>query len=159
MIICNFCNKEYSTRDALGGHIGGHVRRGEIPKTVLSKRPRKCDICQEEFETALLCTSHKRIVHRSWEECGNQDRKKKIYLLLKRGRKCEVCLTQEWMGQPVPIEMDHIDGNPENGKQENLRLICPNCHAQTSTYRGKNVGKVQNSKRKQTLKKYYGKYR
>jgi 5-methylcytosine-specific restriction endonuclease McrA len=38
------------------------------------------------------------------------------------------------------IEIDHIDGDPENNHPSNLRLLCPNCHSQTATYKGKNVG-------------------
>ena len=54
--------------------------------------------------------------------------------------KCEVCLGTEWMGKPVPIELDHIDGDHENNELSNLRIICPNCHAQTDTHAGKNIG-------------------
>ena len=39
-----------------------------------------------------------------------------------------------------PIELDHIDGNSENNKMENLRLLCPNCHSLQSTYKGLNRG-------------------
>ena len=35
----------------------------------------------------------------------------------------------------TPCELDHIDGNPTNHNLTNLRLICPNCHALTKTYR------------------------
>lgn len=52
--------------------------------------------------------------------------------------KCENCNNIIWNNLPIPLELDHIDGNPYNHKLENLRLLCPNCHAQTSTYRGKN---------------------
>ena len=52
--------------------------------------------------------------------------------------KCEFCGITEWNGQPAPIELDHIDGNRYNNTIENLRILCPNCHAQTDTYRGKN---------------------
>lgn len=53
-------------------------------------------------------------------------------------RRCSVCNLEEWNNKEIPIELDHIDGDRTNHKLENVRLVCPNCHAQTSTYRGKN---------------------
>ena len=53
--------------------------------------------------------------------------------------RCEICNLTEWNGYPIPLEVNHIDGNSHNHVLENLELICPNCHAQTSTYRGKNI--------------------
>ncbi len=61
--------------------------------------------------------------------------------LLQEGLKvhqCECCGITEWRGQPTPIELDHINGINYDNRLENLRLLCPNCHAQTSTYRGRN---------------------
>lgn len=46
-----------------------------------------------------------------------------------------------WMGRVIALDLDHIDGNPHNNTKENLRFLCPNCHATTDTYRGKNKNK------------------
>lgn len=64
----------------------------------------------------------------------------KNYLLDTRGHLCEVCGITEWMGKPAPLELDHRDGNSDNNVLDNVRLICPNCHAQTATYKGRNMG-------------------
>lgn len=55
--------------------------------------------------------------------------------------KCENCKITKWNNKVVPLELHHIDGNPFNHKLENLQVLCPNCHAQTSTHRGKNCTK------------------
>ena len=52
--------------------------------------------------------------------------------------KCAICEIDTWKGKILNLELDHIDGNRLNHRLENLRLICPNCHSQTSTYRAKN---------------------
>jgi len=51
--------------------------------------------------------------------------------------RCEICKIVEWNGLPVPLELDHIDGNHFNNYFDNLRIICPNCHAQTLTNSGR----------------------
>jgi len=52
--------------------------------------------------------------------------------------KCECCGLTKWLGDDISLELDHIDGNPHNNTLINLRVICPNCHSKTPTYRGKN---------------------
>lgn len=51
---------------------------------------------------------------------------------------CSNCKGTEWLGNPIPLELEHKDGNKFNNKLENLCLLCPNCHALTDTYRAKN---------------------
>jgi len=52
--------------------------------------------------------------------------------------KCFCCGGTEWLGKPIPLELEHINGDRFDNRIENLSLLCPNCHAQTDTYRGKN---------------------
>ena len=53
--------------------------------------------------------------------------------------KCDECGIKDWNGKPLSIELDHIDGDRTNHKEDNLRMLCPNCHSQTETYKSKNV--------------------
>ncbi len=54
--------------------------------------------------------------------------------------KCYSCNLTLWMGNPIPLELEHKDGNHSNNSLDNLTLLCPNCHALTPTYCGKNKG-------------------
>lgn len=61
--------------------------------------------------------------------------------LIKEGifvHKCYNCNLTEWMTKIIPLELEHINGDKFDNRIENLTLLCPNCHALTPTYRGKN---------------------
>ena len=56
---------------------------------------------------------------------------------LKENR-CEQCGITEWQGKPLNLQLHHMDGDGTNNTLENLEILCPNCHAQTDTYGGRN---------------------
>lgn len=72
-----------------------------------------------------------------------QSNKVRIKLLREgyKEHKCENCGLTEWLGQPIPLELHHKDGNRNHNEIENYQLLCPNCHAFTDSYRGKNSTK------------------
>jgi hypothetical protein len=59
---------------------------------------------------------------------------------------CSGCGGTTWRGQPIPLELDHRNGDHRDNELANLRLLCPNCHALTPTYRGKNRGRHHSQK-------------
>lgn len=73
-------------------------------------------------------------------------RLKRAILQLGGEEKCALCgIEPTWLGFPLPLEVDHIDGSWRNNRIENLRLLCPNCHSTTDTYRGR--GKSRGAKK------------
>ncbi len=83
--------------------------------------------------------------------CDNKTIKK--ILIFINGERCVECTQgNEWNGLPLTLEVDHIDGNSDNNDPNNVRLLCPNCHSQTPTSRGKNERK--NTKRNKYLRNY-----
>ncbi|KUN82643.1 HNH endonuclease signature motif containing protein [Streptomyces griseoruber] len=57
---------------------------------------------------------------------------------------CGLCgIGNVWRGHPLPLEVDHVDGNWRDNRIENLRFLCPNCHSTTDNDRGRGKGRQQ----------------
>lgn len=74
------------------------------------------------------------------------------YIFEKYDNKCSQC---GWgMENPfthtIPLEIEHIDGNYQNNNEDNLTLLCPNCHSLTATYKGANKGNGRKQRKKYT---------
>lgn len=80
------------------------------------------------------------LIGNNWIDVSNYIKR---YLLEKYDYKCSKCGWSEInpYTKTLPLEIEHIDGNAMNNKEENLTLLCPNCHSLTNTYRGANKNK------------------
>ena len=76
----------------------------------------------------------------------------KTYLFKKFNNKCAKCGWGETnpFTNKIPLEVEHIDGNYKNNNENNLILLCPNCHSLTSTYKGANLNNGRKSRKKYT---------
>lgn len=74
------------------------------------------------------------------------------YLEEKFGHICAICGKHEWNGKPIPLIVDHIDGDATNHAVSNFRLICPNCDSQTDTYKFKHRRKSSRLWRQKYIK-------
>ena len=92
------------------------------------------DAHQKKVQAANLKNSWSR----PYEEMHHGALRKR--LLHERNNTCEECgCGNIYNGKPLSLELEHIDGNSLNNQIENLKILCPNCHSQTSTFRGRNV--------------------
>lgn len=81
--------------------------------------------------------------------CGRHSVFIRKFLFKKFNNECSKCGWKEQnpITNKVPLEVEHIDGNYLNNKEENLTLLCPNCHALTPTYKALNYGKGRHKRR------------
>lgn len=160
MPTCTSCNKTFPNRIKIDGvtHVvnsrkfcfecspfGAHNTRrdGYIQRKVYS-----CIICGKPRPSKdhRFCTKNGlcKTIHamRVASKLGKRVTKETLrrYLLLSRPHVCARCGLSEWLGNPIPLESHHIDGNNNNNEDQNLELVCPNCHVFTDTYKGKNRG-------------------
>lgn len=108
------------------------------------------------YTTGKYCSNSCRALHQSlvivqnWKNGNDVGYKKgyrlknaiRKYILAKYDNKCSKCGWNEINPKSgtSPIEIDHIDGDCTNCKEDNLTVLCPNCHSLTPTYKALNKG-------------------
>ncbi|SCK50871.1 HNH endonuclease [Streptomyces sp. ScaeMP-e48] len=103
-------------------HFSAPVRKGEVRR----RRPEE-----------LLVDRSQNLARRIPGE-----RLKRAMVALGAIERCALCGTgRTWRDRPLPLEVDHIDGNWRNNQPQNLRFLCPNCHSTTDAYRGRGKGR------------------
>ena len=127
-------------------------------KTNRSRAPGVCLWCAGTTQESRPYCSHNCFQAKEWdarkkkiETCGGfESENRRIarkYLIEKFGHRCTLCSITEWHGHPVPLVCDHIDGNSENNRLDNLRMVCQNCNALLPTFGSRNRGHGRKSKR------------
>jgi len=104
--------------------------------------------CQHAFQNSEIVAEWKENPEKGTRSGSRLKSAVRKYILEKFDYKCSECGWDK--KNPVtgktPLEVDHIDGDPTNNAEDNLRLLCPNCHALTPTWKALNAGKA-NKKR------------
>lgn len=149
--------------------ISSYSIRSVLQKLGLTEAGSNYQTLKKAFNDSKIDTSHftgqthlkgktRNLKKRSIEEICVYGKYENTYCLKNRlikdkirEAKCEECLLTHWRDQPIALELHHIDGDKLNNVLENLQILCANCHALTTNYRGKNIKmkKVISDKTKQ----------
>ncbi len=118
---------------------------GGNSKIQLSKRVEelKCDISHFSSTRAANIASTKYTLEEIMVENSSYTNTTKLKERIIRANiipyKCAICGNEgEWLNKKLVLQLDHINGQHFDHREENLRFLCPNCHSQTETYSGKN---------------------
>lgn len=123
----------------------------------------KCSYCGGDLNTirrtikgkpTFCCKAHQKLYYVEQQINENKPIHSvtlKYYLIQTRGYKCEECGLTEWCRKPIPLESHHIDGDVTNNKNENLKLLCKNCHGLTDNYGVRNLGKSTRYKNRNSI--------
>lgn len=149
MALCKECDSPTATVFC-SRHCSVTWNNRNRPKRSRTKTCKGCGVekITSQYTFCTTCIGNRLHIHtaKSLDEC-NWDDGRRRYLLRNRPHQCQQCLETQWLGLPIPLEMDHIDGNSDNNAEDNLRLICPNCHAQSPFNKGKNRGRGRTRQR------------
>lgn len=142
-------SKKIINNDIVCLNCGENTKYGKDKKFCSAK-------CSSEHLHKL---AYKRFIENNDSFCNGSYSAKnfKDFILKEQDNKCAVCNSKPmWMNKKLVFVLDHIDGDASNNKRYNLRLICPNCDSQTSTFKSKTKHSKRRDYVKENIIKKYG---
>lgn len=156
MVRCIKCNGEFIPSKGLINYCSLKCRNSrilsddvklKISKSMKSSIKRRAAATQRSLTfdykahaQQLIKTWNDRLLATPFDMIISTERKRKRVILDQDG-KCARCGIDKWNGKQIVLELDHINGDRSDNSRQNLECLCPNCHSQTPTWRGRNVNK------------------
>ena len=143
MKTCPKCDTEhnksgmYCSRSCANSRIfteESNLKRSNALKGRTSTRGPTKDL--NAWRVKLQETRLQKYLNTPFDELGMENRRRRVFE--EQQYKCRKCSLDSWLGQSLVLELEHKDGNNKNNVRDNLEGLCPNCHSQTATWRGRN---------------------
>lgn len=148
---CKKCGKEFIEKNGLKNYCSLSCRNSRVWS---DEDKLKKSISAQKSEKVKLANNNR--PDNFWLKIGKirkENHRKKILeteysnlnfeslryrILYEQNEKCNKCGLNNWLGEPLILELEHKDGNHYNNVRDNLEMLCPNCHSLTETWRGRN---------------------
>lgn len=142
MKTCPKCNKEhnktgtYCSRSCANSRVVTEEsnRKRSVALKGKTVKPRTYD--KDAWRSKIQETRLQKYLNTPFEGLGPENRRRRVFE--EQEHKCNKCGIDSWLGVPIVLELEHKDGNNKNNVRDNLEGLCPNCHSQTHTWRGRN---------------------
>lgn len=148
MKACKKCGSDFEPIKGLVSYCSLKCRNSRERSDEVKKKISNSMLTSESAKTAILNKDWASISKKQQETIKRrlltEDFSKlkferiKLRVLYEQDEKCNNCGISEWLGQKITLELEHKDGNHFNNDRQNLEVLCPNCHALTETWRGRN---------------------
>lgn len=121
------------TKEKIRQGVLKHNKEHGYTMPVLTEEQRR-DLIEKQ-----KATWDKKLLESNWDELSYESKRRRVEL--EQNHKCARCCLDTWMGEKIILEYEHKDGNHFNNSRDNVECLCPNCHSQTPTWRGRNKAK------------------
>lgn len=153
--ICAKCGKEHDKKGLYCSRSCANSRifsKEAIEKKSIASKKQWADNREKMITATLLASeeiveqnlknkelreeiAYKKYMAKGWDNLGYDTKRRCI--LFEQNYKCNKCGIKDWLEKPLSLELEHKDGNRDNNARGNLECLCPNCHSQTPTWRGR----------------------
>lgn len=136
------------SKASINKYINLSIIKGDLgPKfidlrSVRSIKSHRSNLSEEEkklFYDKIKLAHHNKLMSADFDMLSFGRLRKRVFF--EQGFECNKCHLNSWLGIPITLELEHKDGNNKNHSRENLEALCPNCHSQTNTWKGRNINK------------------
>ena len=133
-----------SVKQKISQGIKRHIKENGVSNASTRLTPEEFDRVVEKSRQ----TRERNFLSRPFEEIAPSSIRKRI--ALEQKGHCNKCGLNEWQGEPIALELEHKDGDNQNNSRDNLECLCPNCHATTDTWRGRNKNRGRKTQQRVT---------
>jgi len=130
------CSAKYNNKHRMPRTLESRKKTSDAVKNTYINKPDNIKKQNQINRLRAYSKSHLNyLFNNPFDELAYQSKRTRI--IIEQECKCAKCGLSEWMGEPICFEMDHIDGDKKNNTRNNLEILCPNCHSNTPTWKGR----------------------